>query len=278
MQKQQQCRGDAMLQLANLSTRKSCLFHRLLGFMKREHLSSGWQWLKFMSLMALMICSSTQAAASITPPMTLVPSVNVNETDQAGYRGGSVSSMAISPTGVIGSIGNFTSYRGLGKPGMFFHAPDFSPAAGYNDYADNAALDSMSNLAALRDGSFLFSDYTGGIGINSIWRITPDGTRSKMNNATWGNFTNVFKILQHPSDDNAAYAAVFVAAGTYKVIKFDLDTGNADTNFIFKRTGSGVANYKDVIFNAAGNLLVAQQGFRPREVNPATGAVLATYT
>ncbi|HPE60465.1 MAG TPA: GEVED domain-containing protein, partial [Thiolinea sp.] len=210
--------------------------------------------------------------------MTIEPSADVNETDYAGYRGGSVSSLAISPAGVIGTVGTFTSYRGLGKPDMFFHAPDFSPAAGYNDYADNTTLDTMDYLTALRDGSFLFTDYTGGIGVNSVWRIMPDGTRTKLNNTTWGSFIGVFKLLQHASDDNAAYAALRVnTAGTYKIVKFDINTGNADTNFSSIRTGSGAAAYLDMIFTASGNLLVSQQAFRPRELDPATGAVLTTY-
>ncbi|HPQ97455.1 MAG TPA: hypothetical protein PLN94_17905, partial [Thiolinea sp.] len=62
-----------------------------------RHLSRSdwWRKLACLPLIITLFSTSTQALSAVTPPMTVVPSVDVNETDQAGYRGGSISSMAI---------------------------------------------------------------------------------------------------------------------------------------------------------------------------------------
>ncbi|WP_020558676.1 cadherin domain-containing protein [Thiofilum flexile] len=230
----------------------------------------------------LLLGSAVQAGPALSPPMTIVPSTNVNETDYAGYRGvdtsfGSVNldSVAVAPNGVIGTAGTFVSYRGQGQAGLFFHAPDFTPEPSYNSYSSIWYLDSMSKITALRDNSFLFADYTPGIGVNSVWKITPSGTRTEIS-TTWGSFSVIYKILQHPTDDNVAYVAMM--GGPFQIIKVNLTTGAIDTGFSFVHTGGGVPQYRDMIFNAAGNLVVAQQNYQPREVNPLTGAVIATYT
>ncbi|WP_020558677.1 cadherin domain-containing protein [Thiofilum flexile] len=226
--------------------------------------------------------SAVQAGPALSPPMTIVPSTMVNETDYAGYRGvntnfGSVNldSVAVAPNGVIGTSGTFASYRGQGQSGLFFHAPDFTPEPSYNSYAYNYFLDTLSKVTALRDNSFLFADFTGGIGVDSVWRITPDGTRTKIS-STWGSFTYIYKMLQHPTDDNVAY--IVMLGGLFKIIKVNPTTGAIDTGFSFAHTGAGIAQYRDVIFNKAGNLVVAQDSYRPREVNPTTGAVITTYS
>ncbi|MFV0605856.1 MAG: hypothetical protein ACK5NK_08465 [Niabella sp.] len=225
-----------------------------------------------------------------TPPMTIVPNPEVNHRSNAGYIGPAggnnlIWGVAVNKDGIIGTAGDYSSYRGLGFGDLFFHAPDFTQATTYNQPSNVIGFndDANMNIYALRNGNFLVVDENGS-GNDRLFYVAADGvvtTTEDLNSIANMSFDAFQTIEEDPVDANIVYLAGNIS-GTKRIVRLDLTGGHTKTTatakIVVNLASQGTYNFTDFDFYDNNTLVVAQmaKGIKTYPKNPATASTAGT--